>query len=65
MPAISRVPNVKLATVYVWGTKVLWVLALLAWVQMQRQHRELVPASSFDEMWTYQRVRHGAQRPEV
>ena len=32
---------------------------------MQRQQRAKVPAISFDEMWTYQRVRHGERRQEV
>ena len=32
---------------------------------MQRQRWGVVPAISFDEMWTYQRARHGKKRQEV
>ncbi len=32
---------------------------------MQRQRWGVVPAISFDEMWTYQQARHGKKRQEV
>ena len=32
---------------------------------MQRQRWGIVPAISFDEMWTYQRARRGKKRQEV
>ena len=63
--AISRVLEVKLGTVYEWVKKVQWALGIWAWVTMQRQRWGIVPAISFDEMWTYQRARRGKKRQEV
>ena len=45
--------------------KVRWALGIWAWVTMQRQRWGMVPAISFDEMWTYQRARRGKKRQEV
>ena len=63
--AISRVLAVNLGTVYEWVKKVRWALGILAWVTMQRQRWGIVPAISFDGMWTCQRARHGKKRREV
>ena len=63
--AISRVLAVNLGAVYEWVKKVRWALGILAWVTMQRQRWGIVPAISFDGMWTCQRARHGKKRREV
>ena len=64
--AISRVLEVKPGDgVRVGQKKSSGPLGIWAWVTMQRQRWGMVPAISFDEMWTYQRARRGKQRQEV
>ena len=64
--AISRVLEVKLGTVYEWVKKSpVGPGDLGLGSTMQRQQWGMVPAISFDEMWTYQRARRGKKRREV
>ena len=63
--AISRVLAVNLGAVHERVKKVRWGAGDLGLGDYAAPAVVIVPAISFDEMWTYQRARHGKKRREV